>query len=201
MQESVSLRFDEFEAIRLLDYEGMQQAEAAAIMNISRPTLTRIYTSARSAIAEALIEGKPIHITGGNVDFESYQQLKIDVKIMNQKIAIPTADGKLFVHFGKAPQVTIVTVEEGKITSTEVLEAPEHEHGSMPRFIATHGCTDVICGGLGAGAIANLNKLSIQVHKGAPAIEIGELMTQYLNGSIVYGDGACPSGGCTHHHH
>ncbi len=41
------LHFDEFEAIRLLDYLGMTQAEAADKMNVSRPTLTRIYEKAR----------------------------------------------------------------------------------------------------------------------------------------------------------
>ena len=31
----------------------------------------------------------------------------------NQKMAIPTNEGMLWPHFGKAPQVTIVTVEDG----------------------------------------------------------------------------------------
>lgn len=53
---------------------------------------------------------------------------------MNQRIAIPTNEGKLWQHFGKAPQVTIVNVEDGKIVDQKVLQAPEHEHGAMPRF-------------------------------------------------------------------
>ena len=43
MLSSVSLLYDEYEAIRLLDYEGMNQDQAAVQMNVSRPTLTRIY--------------------------------------------------------------------------------------------------------------------------------------------------------------
>ncbi len=67
---SVSLLFDEYEAIRLLDYEGMNQDQAALQMNISRPTLTRIYEKARKTIAQALVEGNMIVIEGGNVQFE-----------------------------------------------------------------------------------------------------------------------------------
>ena len=67
--EEVVLHYDEYEAVRLLDYEGLMQEQAAEKMNVSRPTLTRIYESARKKIAKAFVEGKMIVIEGGNVDF------------------------------------------------------------------------------------------------------------------------------------
>ena len=67
--EEVVLHYDEYEAVRLLDYEGLMQEQAAEKMNVSRPTLTRIYESARKTIAKAFVEGKMIVIEGGNVDF------------------------------------------------------------------------------------------------------------------------------------
>lgn len=67
--ESVVLQYDEYEAIRLLDYEGLMQEQAAERMNVSRPTLTRIYENARKTVAKALMEGKMILIEGGNVQF------------------------------------------------------------------------------------------------------------------------------------
>lgn len=67
--DAIIMHFDEYETIRLLDYEGLLQEQAAEKMNISRPTLTRIYENARKNIAKALIEGKTILIEGGNVDF------------------------------------------------------------------------------------------------------------------------------------
>ena len=70
MLSSVSLLYDEYEAIRRLDYEGMNQDQAAVQMNVSRPTLTRIYEKARKTIAQALVEGKMIMIEGGNVQFD-----------------------------------------------------------------------------------------------------------------------------------
>ena len=67
---SVSLLYDEYEAIRLLDYLGMNQEQAAEQMKVSRPTLTRIYENARKTIAEAFVNGKMILIEGGEVSFE-----------------------------------------------------------------------------------------------------------------------------------
>jgi len=64
--EPVILLFEEYEALRLLDYSGMTQLEAASEMAVSRPTLTRIYEKARRTIAEAFVEGKAIFIEGGD---------------------------------------------------------------------------------------------------------------------------------------
>lgn len=63
--ESVYLLYEEFEALRLADYENLTQAEAAQKMNISRPTFTRLYDKARKSVAKAFVEGKAIVIRGG----------------------------------------------------------------------------------------------------------------------------------------
>jgi len=60
--EEVSLSLDEFEAIRLADYQGLYHEEAAAKMRISRATFGRILNLARSKVAEALILGKALEI-------------------------------------------------------------------------------------------------------------------------------------------
>ena len=59
------LTLDEFEAIRLIDGEGQDQDAVAAQMGVSRPTVTRILASARSKIAQILIEGQALLIEGG----------------------------------------------------------------------------------------------------------------------------------------
>ncbi|HPD48452.1 MAG TPA: DUF134 domain-containing protein [Anaerohalosphaeraceae bacterium] len=66
--EWLSLGLDEFEVIRLVDYEGLDQEKAAELMGVSRPTVTRIYARARRKIAEALTQGKAISIEGGPVE-------------------------------------------------------------------------------------------------------------------------------------
>ena len=67
--EPVILFYEEYESVRLCDYEGLTQLEAANRMNVSRPTFTRVYEKARRAIAKAFVEGKAIFIEGG--DFRS----------------------------------------------------------------------------------------------------------------------------------
>ena len=68
--EKISLYFEEFETIKLLDYNNMTQEEAAISLNVSRPTLTRIYESARKKIAQCIVEGKDLLIKGGNFEFD-----------------------------------------------------------------------------------------------------------------------------------
>ncbi len=65
----IVLLYEEFEAIKLADYEGLSQLEASKFMEVSRPTFTRIYDSARKKIARAFIEHKHLKIGGGDVVF------------------------------------------------------------------------------------------------------------------------------------
>jgi len=70
--ESVLMSFEEYEALRLADYENLTQEEAAKKMNISRPTFTRLYDKARKNIAMAFVEGKAILIQGGAYITDDY---------------------------------------------------------------------------------------------------------------------------------
>ena len=64
---SVNLTLDEFESVRLADYEGLAHEDAARLMNISRPTFSRLVEKARVKIAGFLVEGCQLKISGGNV--------------------------------------------------------------------------------------------------------------------------------------
>ncbi|OLS27438.1 MAG: hypothetical protein ThorAB25_20200 [Candidatus Thorarchaeota archaeon AB_25] len=63
--EEILLTVDEFEAIRLADYEGLNQREACTTMKISQPTFNRILASARNKIAKGIVEGQVLRIEGG----------------------------------------------------------------------------------------------------------------------------------------
>jgi predicted DNA-binding protein (UPF0251 family) len=65
--EEVVLNLDEFEAIRLADYEQLYQEDAANRMNISRQTFGRIIEVAHKKIADVLMNGKALKIEGGAV--------------------------------------------------------------------------------------------------------------------------------------
>lgn len=62
---AVSLHFEEYEAIKLCDYDLLTQQEACRSMGVSRPTFSRIYTQARQKIARALVQGLPLLMEGG----------------------------------------------------------------------------------------------------------------------------------------
>ena len=64
---SVNLTYDEYEVIRLLDYRQMTQEQCAERMQISRPTVTRIYDEARRKVADMLANGRALTIGGGDV--------------------------------------------------------------------------------------------------------------------------------------
>jgi uncharacterized protein len=63
--EEVLLTVDEYEALRLADYEGLYQEKVAAAMDVSRQTVGRILQTARQKVAEALVHGKALRIEGG----------------------------------------------------------------------------------------------------------------------------------------
>lgn len=65
--EIITLQLEEYEALRLSDYLGNNHEKSAAEMQVSRPTFTRICTEARRKMAQALVEGRPVVIDGGNV--------------------------------------------------------------------------------------------------------------------------------------
>ncbi len=90
--QSVVLSLDEYEAIRLLDYEHQNQEAAAVQMRISRPTLTRIYEKARVKYATALVEGCLLLIEGG------------DVQITNHLVECPSCHKRMPMYGAKPAQ-------------------------------------------------------------------------------------------------
>ena len=66
-REAIALSLDEYEAIRLMDREGLTHGECANVMGVSRTTVTEIYAEARRKLAVVIVEGRPLEICGGSV--------------------------------------------------------------------------------------------------------------------------------------
>ncbi|MDD4687761.1 MAG: DUF134 domain-containing protein [Candidatus Cloacimonetes bacterium] len=66
-RRAITLNLEEYETLRLIDYENLIQEQVAELMNVSRPTVTRIYDSARKKLGTALVEGRTFIIEGGDV--------------------------------------------------------------------------------------------------------------------------------------
>lgn len=67
-REEVILPIEDLEAIKLNDFQGLDQETAARMMNVSRQTFGRILAEARAIVADALIMGKILRIEGGNFE-------------------------------------------------------------------------------------------------------------------------------------
>lgn len=73
--EEVQLTVDEREALRLADLDNLSHEEAGRLMGVSRATFGRIIQKARRVLADALINGKAIHIEGGNYRIVSEERV------------------------------------------------------------------------------------------------------------------------------
>ena len=62
----IDLHYEEYEAIKLADYDLMNHLEASQLMGVSRATFARVYESARRKIARALVETREIRSVFGN---------------------------------------------------------------------------------------------------------------------------------------
>lgn len=69
-QGAAELLFEEYEAIKLADYNLKTHKQASALMGVSRATFARIYENARRKIARALVEGLQLTTRPGNARFD-----------------------------------------------------------------------------------------------------------------------------------
>lgn len=88
-RSAVVLNLEEYEVLRLMDYEGLIHEEASVRMGVSRPTITRIYEQARKKLAKALVEGRSFLIEGGEVSLEGSH---LQCEDCHRKFVLPTAD-------------------------------------------------------------------------------------------------------------
>lgn len=84
--EQVIMQYEEYETVKLVIYDALPQDQAAERMDVSRPTLTRIYNSALKKIGQAFVEGKSIIIEGGDFEFDkNWFKCKRCFKLSNEE--------------------------------------------------------------------------------------------------------------------
>jgi predicted DNA-binding protein (UPF0251 family) len=64
--EPVNMSLEEYEVIRLIDHEDMDQTQCADVMGVARSTVQRLYTDARRKLSDCLVSGRMLHIGGGD---------------------------------------------------------------------------------------------------------------------------------------
>jgi wyosine [tRNA(Phe)-imidazoG37] synthetase (radical SAM superfamily)/predicted Fe-Mo cluster-binding NifX family protein len=109
------------------------------------------------------------------------------------RIAIPLADGKLAPHFGHCERFALIDVDPPSktILKREDIEAPPHQPGLLPPWLAERGVQLIIAGGMGQRARGLFGGHDIQVVVGAPSETPERLAADYLAGTLQLGANIC----------
>jgi predicted Fe-Mo cluster-binding NifX family protein len=109
------------------------------------------------------------------------------------RIAIPVAAGRLALHFGHCEQFALIDVDQGQktILDQSVVDAPPHQPGLLPGWLAAQGAEVVIAGGMGIRAQQLFQQSGINVVIGASADPPEQVVAAYLDGSLQTGENIC----------
>lgn len=209
----IILTVDEYETIRLIDREGLSQEDCGRRMAVARTTVQQIYADARKKLADMLVEGRPLLIDGG--DFRLCdgtpghpgcggcfkEQLNRQIRQKGDhtmRIAVTYENGTIFQHFGHTEQFKLYDVEDGKITSSQVVNTNGSGHGALADILAAVGADTLICGGIGGGAQNALAAAGIKLYAGVSG-SADQAVEDLLAGTLGYN----PDIKCSHHedHH
>jgi predicted Fe-Mo cluster-binding NifX family protein len=105
-------------------------------------------------------------------------------------IAIATDGNRVAGHFGRCPNYTLVTVENGKETARVVIDTPGHQPGVLPQLLHEKGAQCVVAGGMGPMAQNLFSQNGIEVVMGIEA-SIDEVVHSYLKGTLSSGSNIC----------
>lgn len=108
-------------------------------------------------------------------------------------IAIPVYNNKLDLHFGHCKEFALIKVdyEKKSILSRENIQAPPHQPGLLPPWLAKQGVNIIIAGGMGQRAKDLFVKENIKVLVGAPEENPEQLVAKYLVNTLQLGENCC----------
>lgn len=213
-QAPIFLTVDEYETIRLIDKEGLSQEACGEWMRVARTTVQKIYDSARKKLAEALVEGAPLHIEGGEFQLcdgknagcecmdcfkrryhRQYEKRKGEFVM---RIAVTYENGQIFQHFGRTEQFKVYDVQDGEVLSSEVVGTNGSGHGALAGVLTALKADALICGGIGGGAQAALAAAGIRLYGGVSG-GADEAVAALLKGELSF-DSDVRCGHHDHHH-
>ena len=167
---------------------------------------------ARKKIADALIDGYPLRIEGGdfricdgqsgNCSFGGCYKQEIYKKYAAEKgegimrIAVTYENGQIFQHFGHTETFKIYDVEEGKVVHSEVVDTNGSGHGALAGVLNALNADVLICGGIGGGAQTALAAAGIKLFGGVSG-DADEAVEAFINETLEYN----PDVKCSHHEH
>lgn len=216
-KSTVILSIDEYETIRLIDKNGLSQEQCGNQMNIARTTVQQIYASARKKIANALVDGLPLRIDGGDFHlcdgtasrpgckdcfkYRINRQYVPEKGSYTMRIAVTYENGQIYQHFGHTKEFKVYNIQDGKVVSSEIIDTNGSGHGALAGVLTALKVDTLICGGIGGGALAALNATGIKLYGGASG-DADDAVNALLAGNLSYNpDVHCDHHGEHHHEH
>lgn len=195
--EEVILALDEYEAIRLIDRERLTQEQCAARMGVARTTVTAIYENARAKLAQVIVDGKRLRISGGSYQIIRHEMRQIIEKGQTaMRIAVTYENGEIFQHFGRTEHFKLYDIEDGTITNEQIAETGGSGHGALAGFLRSAQVDALICGGIGSGAQMALAEAGITLYGGVSG-NADAAAKAFAEGRLAYD----PDAHCDHHDH
>ncbi len=198
----------------MIDQEKKTHEQCALLMNISRTTVTEIYERARAKIADCIVNGKSLHIAGGNyelcdgtvwkccgkrcskINFSAHNQADIRKETEMMKIAVTYENGNVFQHFGHTEQFKVYEIVDGKVKNSEIIDTNGSGHGALAGLLYGLNIDTLICDGIGAGAQNALAEAGIKLFGGVSG-SADDAVNALLTGTLAYN----PDVRCNHHDH
>ncbi|MDL2238198.1 NifB/NifX family molybdenum-iron cluster-binding protein [Christensenellaceae bacterium OttesenSCG-928-K19] len=110
------------------------------------------------------------------------------------KIAVTYEEENIFQHFGHTEQFKLYEIENGKVQSTDILQAGENGHGALAGYLKDHGVEVLICGGIGGGAKNALKEAGIKLFGGVVG-NADKAVADFLENKLAHN----PDVSCNHH--
>jgi predicted DNA-binding protein (UPF0251 family)/predicted Fe-Mo cluster-binding NifX family protein len=208
-RDSIIINREEYEAIKLCDYDLLNQAEAAEIIGVSRPTLTRIYENARRKVAKAFTEGREIIFAGDHPGNDEWEECNVChsqfSNVHNGKLSVcPLCSGadKIIVSVtADAHPYTMVDPNFGRCHGFAIIEKFNDSENNysctiIPNklrngtdsagtgsaaFVADSGAVCAIAGNFGAKASAQLRNHNIIMLIPKRRILLNEIMDMLVS--------------------
>ena len=114
------------------------------------------------------------------------------------KIAVPCDGQEIASHFGHAGQFAFFEgdPDTGAIVKEAFLDAPPHQPGLLPKWVASHGANVVLAGGMGARAVQLFQAQGVEVALGVTATDPKGAAEEYLKGTLAYSLGYGHASSC-----
>lgn len=111
-------------------------------------------------------------------------------------VAISTESGRVCPHFGRAPQFTLIRVDDGNLIEKRIVSNPGHTVGNIPNFMRENNVDYILTGGMGYRAKEFFNEYNIETITGVEG-SIDDIIKNILNGNIkdLGGESLCSPGG------